>query len=39
MGLLSYAEIRNFLLEEEEAFEIYLTEDLNWNCGRWTDER
>lgn len=39
MGLIYYAEIRNVLLEKEEAFEVYLTEHLNWNCGKWTEER
>lgn len=39
MGLVYHAEIRIFLLEKEEAFEVYLAEDLNYNCGRWTEKR
>lgn len=38
MGFICHVkEIRIFLLENEEQFEVYLAEDLN--CGRWTEER
>lgn len=40
MGLICGAEkVRIFLLENEELFEAYLAEGLNWNCGGWTEER
>lgn len=31
--------VRIFFLENEELFEVYLVEGLNWNCGGWIEER